>query len=258
MIHPSTMAGPNWFTANLGMTSPFQQSTTPFSRTTPFQGPQGGYGPGNTPFQTHPFAMGTNTMQMQNTINEIVRQTVPRVLASCGIQPSGVFPSQYGFQSPFGFQSQSGTTPFGQTFQTPLFGDWQTQIAIQEIARQATNQAIQNLTQQNPWVFAQGIQGSYGTTWQQPFGQQQNIANLIGQVCQAVTTSVMECLAQSSVSQGMPYSMGVGPFTGQQPFFQQQQPFFQQPFGQPPLNLGSTQTQYGFTSSGMPTGAGAF
>jgi hypothetical protein len=202
--------------------------------------------------------MGTTTMQMQNTINEIVRQTVPRVLASCGIQPSGVFQSQYGFQSPFGFQSQTGTTPFGQSFQTPLFGDWQTPFAIQEITRQVTNQAIQNLAQQNPWAFAQGIQGSYGMTWQQPFGQQQNVANLIGQVCQAVTTSVIECLTQLSSSQGTPYSTGVGPFIGQQPFFQQQQPFFQQPFGQPPLNLGSTQPQYGFTSSGMPAGAGAF
>jgi hypothetical protein len=252
MIHPSTMAGPNWFSANLGMTNPFQQGTTPFLRTTPFQGSQGGYGPGNTPFQTQPFTTGTNMMQMQNTINEIIRQTVPRVLASCGIQPSGAFQSSYGFQSPFGFQGQGGPTPFGQPFQTPMYGDWQTQIAIQEIARQATNQAIQNIAQQNPWLFAQGISG---TNWQtqQPFlGQQQNLVNLIGQVCQAVTTSVIECLTQSNITQGTPFNIGAGQFTGQQWFGQQ--PTFGQ---QPPLNLGSTQPQYGFTS-GMTAGVGAF
>jgi hypothetical protein len=266
MIHPSTMAGPNWFSANLGTTNPFQQSTTPFFRTSPYQGSQGGYGLGNTPFQTQPFAWGTNTMQMQmqNTINEIVRQTVPRVLASCGIQTSA------SFQTPFGFQSPGGPGPFGQQFQAspwtsqipiynqpPNLGDWQSQIALQELIRQTTNQAIQHVTQQNPSLLAQWSQGPYGLNWQQQQQlqqqQQQNLWNLVGQVCQAVTASVIDCLTQSNSMQGTSFNIGAGQFSGQQPYFTQQPMFGQQP----PLNLGSTQPQYGVTS-GIPTGTGAF
>jgi hypothetical protein len=259
------MAGPNWFTANLGTTNPFQQNTTPFQRIPSIQGPQAGYGTGNTLFQSQPFFTGNNMMQMQmqNTINEIVRQTVPRVLASCGIQTSTM-----GFQSPYGYQSQYGfQTPIGQQFQStpwttqtslfnqsPISGDWQTQIILQEVVRQATNQALQSITQQNPTLMGQSAQTPYGTNWQQQQQQQQNLWNLVGQICQAVTTSLVECLTQSNLGQGTPYSTITNQYLGQQPYFQQQQ----QPFGQQsPLSMGNTQPQFGVTT-GIPAGAGAF
>src|SRR5687768_4855125 len=126
MIHPSTMAGPNWFTGNIGTTNPFQQNSSPFFRNTPFQGQQGGFGPGNNPFQSQQFGFGTNTTQMQNPINEIVRQTVPTILASFGIQPSGGFQNllgqqgQFGSPSPFGFQIPSGPAQFGPQFSSGI------------------------------------------------------------------------------------------------------------------------------------------
>jgi hypothetical protein len=268
MIHPSTMAGNNWTTGSFGTTNPFQQSSMPFLRTMSFPGPQATFGPGSIPFQNHPF--GTNTMQMQDTINEIVRQTIPRVLANCGIPTSFGVPTPFGFQTPIGQQGQFGfqtpfafqtPTQFGTPFQTtpwmnpnPGYGDWQTQNMLQEVVRQATIQAVQNAYQQNPYQLSQGFQSPtqpilgpqsfYGGPWQ----QQQSLNNLIGQVCQAVAASVIECLSQPNQIQNPLYSMGTTPF------LTQQTPFFG---SQAPLNMGSTAPSYGVTS-GIPAGAGAF
>src|SRR5437879_5333250 len=100
MIHPSTMAGPTGFTAGFGTPNPFQQTISPFIRSTPFQGV--GFGPGTTPFQNQPLGFGNQTAQMQNTINEIVRQTIPTALASIGFQPTGTLPGTFGFPTSFG------------------------------------------------------------------------------------------------------------------------------------------------------------
>src|SRR5215216_3620773 len=85
MIHPSTLAGPNWFTGSFGPNTPFQQNN-PFFRNTPFQGQQGGFGFGTNPFQ-NPF-FGNNPAQYQNTINEFIRQTVPTAFSNIGFQPT--------------------------------------------------------------------------------------------------------------------------------------------------------------------------
>jgi len=214
MIHPSTMAGPNWFTGTYGATNPFQQTSSAYFRNTPYSGPQGGFGPGSNPFQNQQFGFGTNPlqMQMQTMINEVIRQTVPTTLASFGI-PTGnqtaVGPTTMGYQFP------TGPAQFGPQFQTTpwtnftMNNDWQTQNIITEMIRQATNQAIQNTIMQNPTLF-----NSYGNP-SNTFGtnvQQQNLASVITQIsqqccqtscqsiCQAVLTTMNECINQTSSS----------------------------------------------------------
>jgi hypothetical protein len=273
MIHPSTMAGPTWFTGSFGTTNPFQQSGSPFFRNPQFQNQQSGFWPGNHPFQSSQtgfgfasnpfpnptFGIGTNTTQMQNTINEIVRQTIPTVLASFGFQPGNTFQSPFGQQTPFG-------TQFRNVFPNNPFTDWQTQNTIMEITRQATNQAIQNVLQQNPNAFTQNSWGqnqpffSFGTTSftgaSNPFEtatQQQIIGNIVAQACQqacwqvcqtiaqTATTCIQACLAQQNQTFTSPFQTFSTPFqTPNQPF-----------------NFNNTTSQFGVTT-GIPTGAGAF
>jgi hypothetical protein len=217
------MAGPNWFTGSFGTTNPFQVSSSPFFRNTPFQGFQGGFGPGNSPFQNQPFGISPNTTQIQNTISEIVRQTIPTILASYGFQPTSGFQTSFGFQTPIGFSSPTSSFQFGSPFSSmPNNYNWQNPSFFTEIIRQATNQAIQNIAQQNPTLFSTGSMG-----WNQPFTgmgtgfnwtsntfginpQQQNLWNFIGQICQqacqqacqtiiqAVTTTASQCINQIS------------------------------------------------------------
>jgi len=208
MIHPSTMAGPNWFTGSFGSTNPFQQSSFPFIRNTQFLGTPGGFGPGNNLFQSQPFGIGT--IPLQNMLTEIIRQTVPNTLASFGLQPTSGLPTGFGFQAPLGFQTPTGIGQFGPQFQsTPWTGinplaDWQTQGFLTEIIRQTTNQALQNMGQQFPTFLGLGTS---------PFGtnlQQQNLPSFIGQICQqacqqicqtliqAVTVTCSECLNQQT------------------------------------------------------------
>jgi len=250
MIHPSTMAGPNWMTASFGQTNPLQQGPSPFFRSTPFGGQQGGFGFGINPFQSQQF--GTNPMQVQHTVQEIVRQVLPTVLASSGIQPSSVFQTSFGQPGPFGspttmgFQTLTGSTPFGPQFQNPMLGltDWQNQIqnpiVVQELIRQVTNQAIQTLVQQG---LGQS-QGFQGIGWQNPlqqFQQQQlpqlqQLAQLVGQVCQQVAATVIQSLTQLNQQQGQNI-----------PFNLQSTPY----------NTSNITSQYGVTP-GIPTGVGAF
>lgn len=210
MIHPSTMAGPNWYTGTFGTTNPFQQTSSAFFRNTPFGGSQGWFGPGNNPYQTQQFGFGTTMTPIQNMINEVIRQTVPTTLASYGI-PTG-YQTSFGPVS-MGFQNPSGSAQFGPQFQTSpwtnytMNTDWQNQNMIAEMIRQATNQAIQNTFAQNPTLF-----NPYGTPVS-TLGtnlQQQNLANTVTQVCQqccqtacqsicqAVFTCVSECLNQTT------------------------------------------------------------
>jgi len=207
MIHPSTMAGPNWFSGTFGATNPFQQTSSAYFRNTPFGSPFG-FGPGNNPFQNPTFGYGANTnQQLQTMINEIIRQTVPTTLASYGLAN--------GFQSPIGFSSLGSQIPFGSTqfgSQYPINPgtnftmntDWQNQNYLTEMIRQTTNQAIQNTLAQNPSLFNayNNPTGAFGTN------PQQNIANVVTQVCQqacqttcqttcqAIITCVNECLNQ--------------------------------------------------------------
>jgi len=201
MIHPSTLAGPNWFTGNFGTTNPFQQNTTPFFRNTPFQGQQGGFGYGNNPFQNTSFGFGNNpfqnpnfgfgnnTPQFQNTISEIIRQTVPTTFANVGFQPSNGFQTPTGNWNTNGFQTPNNTWSFGTQSQntpfvtnTPFNNNWQIQNLFNEMIRQSTNQAIQSFPQFGSTGFFQG------TTWQNNpnFGtqQQQNFWNTCYQICQ--------------------------------------------------------------------------
>jgi hypothetical protein len=268
MIHPSTMAGPNWFTGSFGTTNPFQQNTS-FFRNTPFGGQQGGFGPGINPFQSQPMGFGTTTMQLQNTINEIVRQTVPTILANCGIQPNnmqgtfgfqtGINPGQIGFSTPFGFQTPTGPAQFGPQFQSstwtspsPFVTDYQTQIQNQiqqqayvaEMIRQATQQAIQSLTQQIPGILTQGL--SWQGTTSQPYSgigtmaftgpqnafttHQQQQQNLWNLINQ-VTQAVTQCVLASLTQQNQTQNT---------------------PYN---LNIGSPQSS---VTPGIPTGAGVF
>jgi len=274
MIHPSTMAGPTGLTAGFGTTNPFQQNLSPFIRSTPFQ--TSGFGPGTTPFQSQPFGFGNQGAQVQNTINEIVRQTIPSVLANYGIQPNGSFQSQFGFptsfgtpgsfglQTPFGSQQSLGATPFGQQFQP---GDpFQNQGFFSELIRQSTTQALQNLTQQNPFLFGQGNlgpnQSSFGTP--NTFGipqqqQQQQYLNQVAQCCQQVTS----CLTQALVQCGLAQNANFVAQCCQQVISSLAQCLLQ--FGptqiqsaafSAPFNLNNT-PQFGVTP-GIPTGVGAF
>jgi len=274
MIHPSTMAGPTGLTAGFGTTNPFQQNLSTFIRSTPFQ--TSGFGPGINPFQSQPFGFGNQGAQVQNTINEIVRQTIPSVLANYGIPSNGSFQSQFGFptsfgtptpfglQTPFGSQQTFGSTPFGQQFQP---GDpFQTQGFISELIRQSTTQALQNLGQQNPMLFGQGTMGTTQSFFGTPntFGisqqqQQQQYLNQVAQCCQQVA----QCTAQNIVQCGL----GQNPtFVAQccqavvatlsQCLLQANPTQFQSAGFNTPFSLNNT-PQFG-VSPGIPTGVGAF
>jgi hypothetical protein len=247
MIHPSTLAGPNWFTGSIGTTHPFQQSTTPFFRNAQVQGPQVAFAPGIPPIQPQSIGPMLNTTQMLNTINEIVRQTVPLTIANGGFQPTAGFQTPFGFPTPLGQQGPHAfQTPLGPSFPTgahyqqpqllnttPIYGNWQnqTQSFIPELIRQATGQVIQTLYQQNPALFSQAMYGQtqpihgigmqypgqniYGTGWQ----QQQHYQNFVAQVCQAVASCVNECLNQQAQTQNTLYS------TPNTPYYTQSTPF---------------------------------
>jgi len=226
MIHPSTMAGQNLFTAGFGTTNPFQQNNSPFFRNTPFQG--GGFGPGNNPFQGQPFGLGNQTIQ--NTINEILRQSLPSIVANFNNVPNGTFQTpftsttpfgsqgQFGFQTGFGpqgnFGSQISAGPQGQFgFQTP-FGN-QGQFGLTgAIGTQGlfgpqfqTGFGDQNPLQ-NPNTFSQLVQQATTITLQSlnqqipglfsqslPGQTQTNILNTVAQVCQAVASCCCYCVA---------------------------------------------------------------
>jgi len=265
MIHPSTLAGPTGLTAGFGTPNPFQQNISPFIRSTPFQ--TSGFGPGTTPFQNQPFGFGNQGAQVQNTINEIVRQTIPNVLANYGIQPTGTFQNQFGFPTNFGFPQTNGSTPFGPTQFQP--GDpFQNQGFISELIRQSTTQALQNLGQQTPFFNGQGTfgptqqffgpQNTFGINPQQQ--QQQQYLSQVAQCCQQVA----QCTAQNLLQCGLGQNPG---FVAQccqavtsclaqcllqfSPTQQIQSTGFNVPF-----NLNNT-SQFGVTP-GIPTGAGAF
>jgi len=199
MIHPSTLAGPNWFTGSFGPNNPFQQNNTPFLRNTPFQGQQGGFGFGTNPFQNPSLGFGNNPAQYQNTINEIIRQTVPTAFSNFGFQPTN------GFQTPtFGWntnQFQTPTTPwtFGNQFQNTPFNNWQTQSFFTELIRQTTNQALQSFPQFSQTGFFQG------TNWQNNpnFGtnpQQQQLWNTCAQICQQTCYVSCQTVCQAIVT----------------------------------------------------------
>jgi hypothetical protein len=210
MIHPSTMAGQNWFTGTFGATNPFQQTSSAYFRNTPFTGTPFGFGPGTNPFQNPTYGFGANpTQPFQNLISEVIRQTVPTTLASYGF--ANGFTTPGGF-SPIGYQYQTPTwsTQFGPQFPTTpgttftMNQDWQNQNFLTEMIRQVTNQAIQNTFAQNPTFF---------NTFNTPTGgfggnPQQNLGNVITQIaqqccqtacqtiCQGIITCANECLNQ--------------------------------------------------------------
>lgn len=203
MIHPSTMAGPTWFPGSFGTTNPFQQNTQQLFRSTPFQGPQVGFGIGTTPFQGQP---------IQSAIDQIVRQTLPGFLGNIGIQPTVPFQSPIGFQTPVGLQGQFGIpSPFGipgvTDFQNP-----QAQGYALELVRQVTNQALQNLYQQSPTPYGQpflglgttpftGVLNQFGGGPQQE--QQRQFLNFVCQVCNIVAACCEACLVQQTQTQGV-------------------------------------------------------
>jgi hypothetical protein len=241
MIHPSNMAGPNWFTGSFGTTNPFQQANTPFFRSTPFLGSQGGYGPGSN----LSFGIGTNPSQIQNTINEITRQTIPTVLSSFGLQPN------LGYQTPFGFSSPTGFPNAPWSTLNPMTGDWQNNI--NEMIRQTTNQAFQSAWQQTAPFSGMGTSpftgtpGTLGTNW-----QQQNLGNYIAQVCQQACQQTCQTLCQAVITAA---NVALSAQTQTQgTLFNTQNT----PFGIPnsPFAFNNV-PQYGVTT-GIPAGAGAF
>jgi len=292
MIHPSTLAGPNWFTGSFGPNTPFQQNNNPFFRNTPFQGQQGGFGFGTNPFQT-PF-LGNNPAQYQNSINEFIRQTVPTAFSNPGFQPTN------GFQTPTvgwntsGFQTPANTWTFGNQFQNTPFNNWQTQSFFTELIRQTTNQVLQSFPQFNQTSYFQG------TNWQNNpnFGtnpQQQQLWNTCAQicqqtcysscqtVCQAIVTCAIECINQQQSTPFNPnYQQNIQNIWNtcvqicQQACQQVCQTICQSvitcavtstnqqqntPFNfttqNTPFNVNTSAPQYSFTP-GIPTGAGAF
>lgn len=267
MIHPSTMAGPNLFASGLG-TNPFQPGISPFLRSTAFPG--GGFGFGPTPFPGQPFGFGGQTTQ--NTISEIVRQTVPQALASCGLLPGGITQSAFGFPGTTGFQTPFGPTQFGP--QLPFGGfdpqsSLQTPGLISEIARQTATLALQNLGQQYPALLSQGLTGQFqpgfgqGTTpWGTPQGfgtnfQQQNLPNAIAQCCQAAASCVTSCLAQFCQTQGVPLNPNLVTQCCQVVTSCVASCLLQLCQAQSaPFSLNNT-SQFGI-SSGIPAGVGAF
>jgi hypothetical protein len=223
MIHPSTMAGPNWFTGSFGTINPFQSTGSPFFRNTSFQGPSGGFGSGNNPFQNQTFGFSGSSTSIQNMINEIISQTVPTTLASFGIPTSGYQTSfgpqsSFGFSSPWNLQNQTTPTSFGSSFQN---SNWQNPSFFSEIIRQATNQAIQNPWQTNTISFSPFAsslnQSSFGFS---TTGTSSDFTNFIGQIClqacqqvcttliQAVTTCVNECINPQNTAFSTPSSFG--------------------------------------------------
>jgi hypothetical protein len=259
MIHPSTMAGPTGLNTGFGTTNPFQQNLSTFIRNTPFQ--TSGFGPGTTPFQSPPFGFGNQGAQVQNTINEIVRQTIPTVLANYGISPTGTFQSQFGFPTTFGFPQTIGSTPFGQQQFQP--GDmFQNQGFFTELIRQSTNQALQNLTQQNPYLYSQGNQGTpfFGTP--NTFGtsqQQQQYLNQVAQCCQQVAQCTAQNLLQCGLGQNPTFvaqCCQAVVATLSQCLLQANPTQIQSASFNAPFNLNNT-PQFGVTP-GIPTGVGAF
>lgn len=284
MIHPSTMAGPNWLTGSFG-TTPFQQSMSPLFRNNPFLGST--FGPGTNPFQT--FGFGPQTAQFQNTINEITRQVVPTILASYGVPqntfgfqtPFGV-PGQFGLQGTFGYPQSFGFTPFGTPFQggfTDIQSTLQNPAIVAELARQSTNLALQTLGQQFP---GQGFQSLYGqpftgvgtlTGFGTPFtslgmagfgtpglnATPQNLLNAITQCCQSAANCVASSVAQFCQTQGIPFNPNIVAQVCQTVASNVAQCLTQMTQGQnTPLNLNLNSTPQFGVSSGIPTGAGAF
>jgi hypothetical protein len=208
MIHPSTMAGQNLFTAGFGTTNPFQQNNSQFFRNTPFQ--TGGFGPGNNPFQGQPFGFGNQAGQIQNTINEILRQSLPSIVANFNSVPNGTFQTAFSPQNTFGYQNQAGPQgqygfqtgnqgqfgltgaigtqgQFGPQFQNG-FGEQnplQNPNTFSQVVQQATNTTLQSLSQQIPGLFSQGLPGQTQT----------NILNSVAQVSQAVASCCCYCVA---------------------------------------------------------------
>jgi len=210
MIHPSTLAGPNWFTGSFGPNNPFQQNTSPFFRNTPFQGQQGTFGFGANPFQgqqstsgfgANPFQnpfIGNSPGQFQNTINEIIRQTVPTAFTSFGYQPTN------GFQTPTfnwntnGIQMPFNNGTFGPQLQNTPFSNWQTQSFFNELIRQTTNQVMQSFPQ-----FSQ-TSPYQGTNWQNNpnlgTNPQQQLWNNCAQICQQSCYWSCQAVCQTIVS----------------------------------------------------------
>jgi hypothetical protein len=207
MIHPSTLAGPNWFTGSFGTNNPFQQNTSPFFRNTPFQGQQGGFGFGNNPFQNPSLGFGNNPAQFQNTINEIIRQTVPTPFTNLGFQPTNGFQTPTfgwntnGFQTqPFGwntsaFQTPTNTWSFGNQFQNTPFNNWQTQSYFTELIRQTTNQVLQSFQQLSQTSPSNPQQQLWNTCVQ--ICQQACYASC-QPVCQAIVTCAVEAVNQQN------------------------------------------------------------
>jgi hypothetical protein len=292
MIHPSTLAGPNWFTGSFGTNNPFQQNTSPYFRNTPFQGQQGGFGFGNSPFQgqqggfgfgNNPFqgqlgGFGSNPAQFQNTINEIIRQTVPTGFTGLGFQPTNGFQTPtFGWNSN-GFQTPTNTWTLGTQLQNTPFNNWQTQSFFTELIRQTTNQVLQSLPQLNQTGLYQGTNPQQQQFWntcvqvcqqacywscqpvcqaivtcaveavnqQNPNNQTniQNIWNTCVQICQQACQQVCQTVCQSVITTAITTTnQQTTPFG----FTQQNTPF----------NINTSAPQYSFTP-GIPTGVGAF
>ena len=231
MIHPSTLAGPNWFTGSFGTNNPFQQNTSPFFRNTPFQGQQGGFGFGNNPFQNPSLGFGNNPAQFQNTINEIIRQTLPTAFTNFGFQPTNGFQTPSygwnpnGFQTPTfgwnpnGFQTPTNTWTFGNQFQNTPFNNWQTQSFFTELIRQTTNQVLQSFQQLNQTSFSNPQQQQIWNTCVQ-ICQQACYASC-QPVCQAIVTCAVEAVNQQNPNNPKPGQQQGG---GQKPGQQQQEP----------------------------------
>jgi hypothetical protein len=291
MIHPSTMAGPNWLGNSFG-TTPFSQNLSLF-RSTPFQGST--FAPGTNQFPTS-FGFGPQqSWPIQNTINEITRQVLPTVLANYGFSPN-LLTNALPFQTPFGPQGQFGLqgaigypqtlglTPFGTPFQNG-FGDFQTVLQnptlLAELARQSTNLALQTIGQQVPGQFFPNAFGQpttgFGTltglgtpftaTGMSSFGTpglfgiqpQQQLLNTIAQVCQNVTSCVGQCLVQFCQSQGIPFNPSIVAQCCQTVATCVAQCLVQMAQGQStPLNTNLSSTPQFSVSPGIPTGAGAF
>jgi hypothetical protein len=291
MIHPSTMAGPNWLGSSFGTTNPFQQNLSPF-RSTPFQGST--FGPGTIPFQTQPFGFGPQSWPIQNTINEITRQVLPTLLANYGISPSLLTntlafqtpfgpQAQFGLQSAFGFPQTPGITPF-----TPFqngFGDFQNVLQnptiVAELARQSANMALQTIGQQFPGqifqnAFGQPITGfgtltglgtPFTTLGTSPFGTQglfgiqpqQQFLSALAQCCQAAASCVGQCLVQFCQSQGIQVNPTLVAQCCQTVATCVAQCLTQLAQGQStPLNTNLNSTAQFGVSPGVPAGAGAF
>jgi hypothetical protein len=204
MIHPSTMAGPNLFTAGFGTTNPFQQNNSPFFRNNPFQG---GFGPGNNPFQGQAFGLGNQNAQIQNTVNEILRQSLPSIIASYNGLQNGTSQTPFTFGTPFGSQGQFG-------FQSSL--NPQSTFGLQNAFNPQGTLGFQSafgpqgqFGLQNPFVGqTQFGTTPYGNTFQTGFGDQNPLQNpnTFNQLVQQATNTTLQCLNQQIpglISQGL-------------------------------------------------------